>query len=162
MVKRYSIRTLLVATLLMAVFVAQPLRRAERQRQAREWVASQRGHYAFDYGYAEDAAWYETQSELMAPEFLIRMLGIDAFNPVTGVAFDCDELTTLKPLTGMTSLRTIGINIEMADDIDFSPLVDLPELQSVHFTEWSFVTESQLALIRSLLPNVDVASDVHP
>ncbi len=159
--KRYSIRTLLLATLLIAVCIAVPLRRARMQRQAREWVSAQRGHSLFQYGYGRDTQWYETDSELVVPDILIRAFGIDAFNPVTAVIFDCDELTTLDPLVGMVSLRNLHVNIEMADEIDFTPLAELPKLQSIHFTEWSFLNDSQLAELRVLLPRVRIVSDAH-
>ncbi len=159
--KRYSIRTLLFATLLIAVFAARPLHRARMQRQAREWVSTQRGHSLFKFGYGSETQWYETDSDLVVPDFLVRTLGIDAFNPVNSVIFDCDELTTLEPLAGMLSLRNIHVNIEMADDIDFTPLTELPRLQSIHFTEWSFLTDSQLSQLHVLLPHVSIVSDAH-
>ena len=159
--KRYTIRTLLFATLLIAVFVARPLHHARLQRQAREWVSTQRGHTLFEYGYGLETQWYKTDSELGVPDFLIRTFGIDAFNPVKTVIFDCDELTTVEPLTGMVSLRNIHVNIEMADDIDFAPLAELPGLESIHFTEWSFLKDSQLSELRVLLPHVNIVSEAH-
>ena len=159
--KRYSIRTLLLVTLLTAVFMAGPLHRARLQREAREWVATQRGHSFFKYSYASDTQRIGTGSNVFVPGFVVRLLGVDTFNPVEAVVFDCDELTTLEPLVGMKSLRSIEVNIEMADDIDFPPLTELPRLRSIHFTKWSLLSESQLSEVRTLLPDVNIHSDVH-
>lgn len=131
------------------------------QRQAREWVATQRGHSLFRYGYRDETLSYETVSDLNVPDFLVRILGIDVFNPVDTVVFDCDEVTTFAPLTGMTSIQNIHVNIEMADDIDFTPLSELPRLKSLSFTEWSFLTDSQLSELRVLLPHVNIVSEAH-
>lgn len=159
--KSYTTRTLLLATLLIAAFVGRPLHRAQMQRQAREWVSKQRGHSLFKYGYGRETQWYVTEGNLVVPDFLVRTIGIDAFNPVETVVFDCDELTTVEPLTGMVSLRNIQVNIEMADNIDFTPLTELPRLQSIYFTEWSFLTDSQLSELRVLLPHVNIVSETH-
>lgn len=158
---QYGLATLLAVTTLLAVLVAGPLRRARLQHEARDWVAEQRGHSLFKYGYGSESEWYATDSDLAVPDALVQMFGIDVFNPVKTVVFDCDELKTLEPLTRMASLRNIHVNIEMADEIDFSPIADLPRLESIHFTKWSYVTARQLSVIRSLVPDVLVVAEAH-
>ena len=61
----------------------------------------------------------------------------------------------------MPTLHTIVINIEMAEDIDFSPMEELPSLEEVHFTEWSFVSNEQLAKLRRRMPHVAFLSETH-
>ncbi|WP_164103403.1 hypothetical protein [Candidatus Laterigemmans baculatus] len=160
--RRFSIRSLLIATAVVAICAAMPVRRAILQRQGREWVAAQRGHVILKHNYGRESEWYDAGSALKVPQFAIDLLGIDAFNPVTELIFDCDQLTELKPLTDLRSLQSIVVNIEMADGIDFTPLADLPHLRKVHFTEWSFVTKEQLDALRELLPDVEIVSDSHP
>lgn len=160
--RRFSVRLLLVVTAVIAVLAAMTIRRAILQRRGREWIAAQRGHVAFMHDYRRESVWYGAGSNLKVPAFAIDLLGVDMFNPVTAVVFDCDELTELKPLTDLSSLRAIEINIEMADDIDFAPLADLPSLRTIHFTEWSFVTPQQLDALHELLPDVDIVSDSDP
>ncbi len=160
--RRYSIRSLLIATAVTAVFAAIPIRRAILQRHGREWVAAQRGQVIFEHNYGRESEWYDAGSMLKVPAVAIDLLGIDLFNPVTAVIFDCEELTDLQPLAGMSSLRTIHINIEMADDIDFTPLADLPRLRTVYFTKWSFVTPQQLDALRQLIPDAEIVSDSNP
>lgn len=160
--RRFSIRSLLIATAVVAVFAAMPVRSAISQRHGREWIAAQRGHVIFEHNYGRESAWYEGGSSLKVPSLAVDLLGMDLFNPVTAVIFDCEELTDIQPLTNIRSLRTIHINIEVADDLDFTPLADLPELRSIHFTEWSSVTSQQLDALRQLLPDAEIVSDTYP
>ena len=156
--RSYSIRSLLILTLLVAVSIAIPIRRAENQRIGRQWVDSQRGHVFFEHEILDESS---PHSVPHVPQFLIRVLGIDFFNPARCVVFDCDPLVDLKPISKMTTLQTIVINIEMADDIEFAPLEQLPNLEEVHFTEWSSVSSEQLVRLRSRMPNVKFISETH-
>lgn len=156
--KSFSIRSLLIFTLLVAVFLALPLGRAVNQKSGREWVANQRGHVFFEHEIDDEPGQY---SSPYVPQFFIRLLGVDFFDPVRCVVFDCDELVDLRPITRMPTLHTIVINIEMADDIDLSPMEELPNLKEVHFTEWSFVTKEQIDKLRRLMPHAKIISETH-
>ena len=139
--------------------MAGPVHHARQQREAREWVASQRGHSFFKYGYSDETKWYVTDSELAVPTVATQLFGIDVFNPVTGVLFDCDELQTVEPLTGIHTLESVTVNIEMAEDIDFRPLKELPRLPRLHFTKWAFLTRDQSMSLRKMLPGVEITAE---
>lgn len=151
-------RSLLILTLLVAILFAIPLGRAVNQKSGREWVANQHGHVFFERE-TDDGTGQFSRSRV--PKFLIRLLGVDFFNPVRCVVFDCDELLDLQPLKKMPTLHTIVINIEMADDIDLSPMEELRNLKEVHFTEWSFVSREQIDKLRRLMPHVKIVSESH-
>ena len=162
MKRRFSIRTLLIATTIVAIVLGFPIQGAIRQRQGREWVAAQRGRVSFRHNYSQEyrGKVINTGSHLIG--LGIAIFGIDLFDTVTGVVFDCDTLVDLAPIRCMPSLRIIVINIDMAEEIDFSPLTKLSDLQEVHFTKWSNLTLQQLIEIESLLPNVNIISEAHP
>ena len=153
---RYTIRGLLLLTAIIAIFIAVPLHHARQQREAREWVASQRGHSIFKYGYTNDEGAYLADNDLPVPTLAVKLFGIDAFDPVTAVIFDCDELVNFQPLTGIRTLEHITVNIEMADDIDFRPLKEIPRLRRIHFTKWAFLSPEQSNYLRDLLPDVEI------
>jgi hypothetical protein len=89
---RFSIRTLLIVTAIVSVAVALPIRAAVKQRQGRQWVAAQNGHVWFEYRRGRESKGEGSKPELGVPDFLVSVFGIDAFNTVTGVMFDCNEL----------------------------------------------------------------------
>lgn len=153
--RRFSIRSLFVLTLVVAIVLAIPFGQAAKQKIGREWVGSQRGHVFFEGGYDGQSS----QHVPYVPQFVVQLIGVDLFSPVRAVLFDCDELVDLKPIENMPSLYSIEINIEMDDAIDFSPLAKLPNLRVLHFTKWSGVSAEQLVEIRDLLPRVKVTSE---
>ena len=92
---------------------------------------------------------------------LVQLLGVDLFNSVTGVIFDCDPIVDFEPVTDLRALRSIFVNIEMAEDIDFSPLADLGELKEVHFSAHSLITRQQFKSLKTLLPHVNVTAEMY-
>jgi hypothetical protein len=142
---------MLAITFVFALVFALPIRKAIEQKRGRDWVASQRGHVHFGRKY-----------DTSDPGLLVGLLGIDLFNPVCGVTLDCEELADLTPITQLSSLETLEINIYMASNIDLSPLGDLPRLQELHFTRWSGIDRERLDELREMLPNVKIHSEVHP
>ncbi|MEQ1904502.1 MAG: hypothetical protein ABL888_09980 [Pirellulaceae bacterium] len=162
MKKRFSIRTLLIVTTITAIVLALPIRGAIRQRQGREWVAAQRGRVSFQHNYGQNFRGENIKAGSNLIGLGIAIFGIDLFDTVTGIVFDCDTLVDLAPLRYLPSVRVIGINIDMADEIDFSPLTKLPELEEIHFTKWTNLNEQQLDFLERLLPNVEIISESHP
>ncbi len=159
--QRFSIRTLLIVTALVAVAVALPIRRAILQHYGREWVAAQRGHVGFKHNYESKhpALRKKADSSRAFMRYLIAVFGVDLFDKVTSVVFDCDELVDLAPLRNLPWVETIMINIDMADEIDFSPLAEMPRLREIHFTKWSNLTEKKLIEVRDLLPHVEIHAE---
>lgn len=156
--RRFSIRTLLIVTFLVALVVAMPHRQAAKQKRGRAWVAAQRGHVFFKHS-------IDTTTKQAAipyvPNFVVSLIGVDYFNSVTGIHLDCEELHNFAALTDVQTLECLSINIELADSIDFSPLKELPNLKEIHFSKWSLLTAKQLAELQVLLPNVQIISEEH-
>lgn len=151
----FSIRALLAVTMLVAVCVAIPYSNATKQCQGRQWVEAQRGHVSFKYQYDYDASRFKIPH---VPGFMISCLGVDVFNPAHGVIFDCDTIEDLAPITDLKSLKSIFVNIDMVEGLDFSPLKELPNLEEIHFTEWSTITEKQFRDLKNMLPGVSVTT----
>ena len=152
---RYSLRTLLILTTLVAVISAMPIRQAYEQRKAREWVAGQGGHITFAHKYNATTQTYDHQAELKVPAFLVSLFGIDCFDSVIGVILDNQIVHDLQPLANLSDLQTLFINIEIDDALDFSPLAKLNSLE--HLTlGYTNITAERLEKVRKLLPGVTV------
>ena len=158
MPRRFTIRALLFLTFLVALVLAGPLRSASLQREGREWVAAQRGHFSFQYGLDSANGRYSIP---YVPDCFVAWFGVDLFNPVRGVCLDCDTVEDLGPVSKLVGLKALAINIDMADDIDFAPLRELPRLEELHFTKWSGLTRDQFNELSASLPNVEIYSEAH-
>ncbi len=128
---RYSLRTLLILTTIVAVISAMPIRQAYEQRKAREWVAGQGGHITFAHKYNATTQTYDHQAELKVPEFLVSLFGTDFFDSVSGVTLDNQMIHDLQPLTNLSGLRTLAIMTAIEDTLDFSPLAELSSLEEL-------------------------------
>ena len=154
--RSFTIRSLLIATFLAALFFALPIRTAWNQKTGRQWVATQRGHIWFRHRIDPATGRYTIP---YVPGLLVELLGVDVFNPVTGVTLDCETITTFQPISNLQTLECLDINIEMNEEIDFAPLKSLPRLKELHFSEWSCLTEEQLSELQSMLPRVTIYSE---
>lgn len=159
--KRYSLRMLLIATAVIALLLAMPLRRAVVQKRGREWVATQNGHVAFSHKYNAVVDEWNHEATLRVPVWLIDMFGIDFFDSVDTVVLDNTEVKDLSPITDLRSLRRLAIIIEISDELDFSPLAELPKLRHLHL-DYTNISTERLAKLRALLPNVRVDATNHP
>jgi hypothetical protein len=159
--KRFSLRTLLIATAVLAVLLALPIRRAIVQKRGREWVASQNGHVSFSYKYDASTDQWDHDASLPAPDWLIDTLGIDFFDTVDTVILDNMEVKDLSPITDLQGLRQLAIIIEIDDNLDFTPLAELPNLRHLHL-DYTDIDAERLAKLRDLLPNVRVDATNHP
>ncbi|XZE52542.1 hypothetical protein SH139x_004242 [Planctomycetaceae bacterium SH139] len=159
--KRFSLRALLIATAVMAVLMALPIRRAIVQKRGREWVAAQNGHVSFSYKYDAQSDQWDHNASLPAPEWLIDALGIDFFDTVDTVILDNMEVEDLSPITDLRGLRQLAIIIEIDEKLDFAPLAELPNLRHLHL-DYTDIDAERLAKLRQLLPNVRVDATNHP
>jgi hypothetical protein len=107
--RRVSIPTLLIATAVIAVLMALPLRRAIVQNRGREWVASQKGHVTFSHKYNAVAGEWDNDASLRLPVWLIDTFDIDFFDSIDTVVLDNMEVKDLSPVTDLQSLRYLAI-----------------------------------------------------
>jgi hypothetical protein len=159
--KRFSLRTLLIATAVVAVIMALPLRRAVVQKRGRDWVATQKGHVNFSHKYNAVTDVWDHRSKLLAPDWLVGALGIDFFDSVDSVVLDNTEVKDLSPITDLQSLRYLAIIIEIDDKLDFAPLADLPKLRHLYL-DYTNITAERLEKLRALLPHVRVDATNQP
>jgi hypothetical protein len=103
--KRFSLRTLFYTMAVVAVIMALPLRRAVVQKRGRDWVATQKGRVTFSHKYNAATDKWDNRSTLLAPDWLVRALGIDFFDSVDTVVLDNSEVKDLSPITDLQSLR---------------------------------------------------------
>ncbi|MGI9441038.1 MAG: hypothetical protein ACR2N1_01155 [Rubripirellula sp.] len=158
---RFSLRTLMLLTAGVAVLCALPVRRAYTQKRGRDWVVSQNGHITFSYKYDAAKQQWVHDATLPYPNWLIDALGIDFFTSVDTVVLDNKEVVDLSPITDLQNLRCLGIYIEIKNDLDFTPLSQLPHLRSLHL-DYTGISSAELERLRVLLPSVDVQSAGHP
>lgn len=159
--RRFTIRSLLLLTLIVAIALSLPTRRAIMQKRGRAWVASESGHISFAHKYDRETGEYDHDAELWAPEPLVNLLGIDFFDSVRHVTLDCYEVDDLSPITDLRELRSLAIMIEISDKLDFSPLAELPHLEDVYL-DYTNISKERLEALRKLLPNTRVDAANHP
>ena len=68
---RYSLRTLMLLTAVIAVLLAMPIRQALTQKRGRDWVVSQNGHVSFSYKYNSTTRQWVHEATLPYPRWLI-------------------------------------------------------------------------------------------
>ncbi len=97
--KRFSLRTLLLATAIIAVLIALPTRRAIEQKRGRDWVASQNGRVTMSVSknYNQITGQWADSDSLPAPRWIVDALGIDFFDTVELVTLDNMEVKDLSP-----------------------------------------------------------------
>ena len=157
----FSLRTLLVATAVAAVFLAMPIRRSVMQKRGREWVATQKGHITFSHKYNTSTDGYDHNAILRTPTWLINIIGIDFIDSVDTVVLDNTMVEDLTPITDLRDLRYLAIIIEIDDKLDFTPLVDFPKLRHL-YVDYPNISAERLAKLRALLPHVRVDATNHP
>jgi hypothetical protein len=159
--KRFSIRTLLIVTAVVAVVLAFLSHRAVKQQRGRDWVASQNGHFMFSHKYDPITDEWDRKATLSAPDWLVDAFGIDYFDSVDSVILDNKEVDDLSRLADLQSLRSLAIYIEIDDKLSFAPLAELPKLRHLSLA-YTNISAERLAKLRALLPHVRVEADNHP
>jgi len=158
---RFSLRTLLLLTTVVAVLCALPVHRAYTQKHGRDWVVSQNGHVSFAYKYDTDKEQWVHDATLPYPNWLVDAMGIDFFTSVDTVVLDNKEVVDLSPIVDLHHLRCLGIYIEIKQGLDFTPLSHLPHLQFLSL-DYTGISSDELERLRALLPDVRVVSAGHP
>ena len=158
---RYSLRTLLVGTAIIAILLANSVNRAKSQKRGRDWVALECGHVSFAHSYDRATRTYDHSAKLWTPSWLVDLLGVDFFDSVDAVILDNQEVDDLEPITDLQSLRSFAIMIEITDDLDFAPRARLPDLEEVHL-DYTNISAERLAGLRRLLPRARVTAANHP
>ena len=156
-----SLRFLLIFTAVVAILLAMPIQRSLMQKRGRAWVESQNGRVSFAHKYDESAGEYRHDSEFRAPGWLVDGFGVDLFDSVDTVVLDNKTVVDLSPLTNFRQLRSLGIMIEIDDELDFRPLVKLKNLESLHLA-YTDISAERLVEIRELLDWVTVTAANHP
>lgn len=156
-----SLRFLFISIAVVAILLAMPIQRSLMQKRGRAWVESQNGRVSFSHKYDNASGGYIHDSEFPAPDWLVGIFGIDFFDSVDTVVLDNKTVVDLSPLTNFRKLRSLGIMIEIDDNLDFRPLVKLKKLESLHFA-YADISAERLVEIRELLDWVTVTAAKHP
>lgn len=112
---RYTLRTLLIFTLLASVgmsWIGVKIRRAEKQRRAVEMILRQGGYVKYDYQVRRR---FPYNVKTPGPAWLRRFLGDDAFAQVKTVRvhyqFNDADLEHVRGLTGLEELCLSGTKV---------------------------------------------------
>jgi hypothetical protein len=152
---RFSLRTLLVLISLFVVICGMQVHQARKQGAARKWVAEQGGHITFAHKYNSRTQSYDRRTELAIPDWLVTVFGIDLFDSVDAVILDNKTVSDLRPLTDLPKLRSLAIFIDIDDELDFSPLAELGNLEEV-VLGYTGITDVRLRELQNLLPQVHI------
>jgi len=147
---RISLRMLLVFVAVTAALFNWMVVPAMRQRAAREWLDNQRAEYSFN------------TPRPGADDWLVAVVGIDAFSRVTVVHFGTREIYDLQPLAGLAGLEELYINQFVHPQVDFGVLKSLRRLRRIELTTWSGVGRKQLRAMAEQLPRVEIISEEFP
>ncbi len=156
-----TLRFLFIFTGVVTLILAMPVQRSLDQKRGRIWVDSQNGHVTFAHKYDAVSGQVNHNLELPAPGWLVGVLGIDIFDSVDAVVLDNKVVVDLSPLTDFRKLRSLGIFIEIDDQLDFSPLSELKNLECLHLA-YTGISAERLSELRELLPWVKVTADLDP
>ena len=156
-----SLRFFFILTVVVALILVMPVQRSLIQKRGRVWVDSQNGHVTFAHKYDAVAEQYNHDLELPAPGWLVGILGIDIFDSVDAVVLDNKVVVDLSPLTDLRKLRSLGIMIEIDEQLDFSPLAELKNLECLHLA-YTGISAERLIELQELLPWVKVTADIDP
>ncbi|PHR96065.1 MAG: hypothetical protein COA78_29235 [Blastopirellula sp.] len=171
---RFSLRTLMIFTTLLAVglsYVGNRIYRAERQKRAVAWILEHTGgtvtyyyepepiedRYAqlFQSGYTESE-----ESKLSTPKWLRDLFGDNYFEYVRDVSIPYrflqdtgeqlnDDLTDIGLLSDFTKLKTLQIYAPQLTDL--SPLADLKELEELSISVPKVTDIGPLAKLENLV-----------
>ncbi len=82
-------------------------------------------------------------------------IGHRLFDTVELVTLDNMEVKDLSTITDLRGLRELNIIIEIDEQLDFTPLAELPKLCHLHL-DYTNISAERLAKLRELFPNVCV------
>ena len=141
---QYSIRSLMLVTLLIACWLGYISHNARKQKAAVAWVKSMEGNLWYDYQMEEDGMW-KANPEPPGPDWLREWIGIDYFSDVYWVDLANTQVTDLSPLEYLPNLEVLNLSFTQVTDLSsldgmsnlfFLQMVDTPvskkEVHKVH------------------------------
>jgi len=143
---RYSLRTLLLVTVVFAVALGWKVERVRRQREAVKWIREKSGWVRYDYEFTfseKDGSITITGSQEPGPEWLSNLLGIDSVAEVVHVTLFNDEVDDLSPLAGLKTIQSL--NIRCAAVTDISPLQKMTAIRRLDLNDMPVSDLSPLA-----------------
>lgn len=125
---QYSIRSLMLVTLVIACVLGYISNEARKQRNAVAWVKEMGGDVEYDYLFEANGDAIPN-AEPPGPDWLREWIGIDYFSDVAVVYIYENQVDDLSPLKDLTNLERLLLKNSPVSDI--SPLAGLTNLTSV-------------------------------
>ena len=122
---QYSIRSLMLVTLVIACLLGYISHNARKQRAAVAWVKENGGKVGYDYNHSTNGAMYQ-QNPPPGPDWLREWIGIDYFSDVVLVDLQGKKTEDISPLQCLTKLKRLNLFGSQLRDI--SALKEFTEL----------------------------------
>ncbi len=135
--RQFRLRTLLLATLTIALVFPMVVFPAKSQRRSREWVLSQNGRVVLDPRYQLEGAWYVSKDAWSLPRLVVDTMGIDFFASAKIVILDCNEICDLSDINRHGRLEELYIYQFVHDKKTFDNLKSLRHLKKLKLSEWA-------------------------
>ena len=152
---RYRLRTLILGFAVLSLVIGLWTHRARKQQMGVAWVHQHGGHVFYDFGTVREDGTFLPSSPPPGPRWLHSYLGVDYFCAVEGVILDRDEIDDLAPLASLHSLQSLTLMNYVSPTTDFSPLLQLRELDELHLG-YTGIDRARLEQLRQLLPDCNV------
>lgn len=163
---------MLLLTGIIAVAIGIPLHQARMQKQAREWLTSVRGSYAFEHNVGRNRDIFaprdpngpriyiatHNRKDHPFPRCCISLLGPDLFTRVVQARVDTRDTQDFRPLAKLRYLRSMSITMSPSDQLDLSPLSKITTLERLHLLCIE-INETRIAEIQAVLPGVEIYID---
>jgi len=166
---QYSIRSLMLVTLVIACWLGYISHNARKQRDIVAWVKEMEGSVEYDYQFDAKGGRIE-DAQPPGPDWLREWIGIEYFSDVTLVNLENSQVKDLSPLTGLTNLKKLWLGNTQVSDLsplkgltnlvflylsdtevrDLSPLEDLTILNILFLSETQVTDLSPLEGLRNL------------
>ena len=174
---RFSLRTLLILTVVAGAAIGVYVSRAESQKRVSQWLRTEHGrrlhiYYNFQHGRGKSIPAGAETVKPSVPELLVDMLGIDYFATIT--ALDCEGVDDLEKISELRGLEILAVATPSPCDLsrlsnlknlrslilhmptnDLSPLYCLASLKDLHLKEGEF-SEAELSRLKSEMPEITV------
>ena len=157
---QFSVRALLLAVILIAVFLGVQVNRARTQARAVAEVKAYGGFVHYDYEYVNGA--YKSGCQPWAPSWLRAAIGDDFFRTAVEVNLICDGVGAAQVLTARTDdavmpvlrdlpgLKTLLIHEGQATDQSMEVVRHLSSLENLYIPEGPGLTDAGLASLAGL------------
>jgi hypothetical protein len=148
---QFSLRSLLIFTVLCAIgsaWLGKRIERKRKEREAVEAIVKLQGQVSYDYQRIDASNW-RSGGEPFGPAWLRTLLGENFFSEVELVYAFGDGLEHLKELPNLPELRLMGRGVTDAGLVN---LKGLTKLKNVGFIDTK-VTEPAVIDLQKALPN---------